>query len=190
MGIPTFKSITVEEYLEMEVLSEEKHEYYQGEIFAMAGASDEHNKIVGNTFGELYVKLKGKSCRPYVADLRMAVKQNAFYTYPDISVVCGKLEKTDDKFDTATNPTVIIEVLSESTKDYDRGTKFKLYRDIPYLKDYIMIDATGQVGLEHFSLNADGLWVLQEYDTIEEFVQIPSLNVTLALSDIYAEVYG
>jgi Uma2 family endonuclease len=190
MGIPTFKSISVEEYLEMEILSEVKHEYYQGEIFAMAGASDEHNKIVVNTLLSLGNQLKGKPCRPYVSDLRMAVKQNLFYTYPDISVICGKLEKTDDKFDTATNPTAIIEVLSESTKEYDRGTKFKLYRDIPYLKDYIMIDATGPIGLEHFSLNAEGLWVLQEYNNIEESVFISSIDVGLALSDIYAEVYG
>ncbi|HMP29996.1 MAG TPA: Uma2 family endonuclease, partial [Saprospiraceae bacterium] len=139
------------------------HEYYQGEIFAMAGTSEEHNKIVGNTFGELYIQLKGKPCRPYVADLRTAVKQNAFYTYPDISVICGKLEKTDDKFDTATNPTVIIEVLSESTKDYDRGTKFKLYRGLVHLRDYILIDSTGKVGIEHYTLNTNAQWVLQEY---------------------------
>ena len=153
MGIPTLNTISVEEYLEMEANSEVKHEYYQGEIFAMAGASDEHNKVVVNTLGELYGKLKGKNCRPYVADLRMAVKQKLFYTYPDISVICGKLEKTDDKFDTATNPTVIIEVLSESTKDYDRGSKFKLYRDLITLKDYILIDATGQKSIEHYTLN-------------------------------------
>ena len=190
MGIPTTKAFSIEEYLEMEINSDIKHEYYQGEIFAMADTSDEHNKIVVNTLGELYSQLKGKPCRPYVADLRMAVKQNAFYTYPDISVICGKLEKTDDKFDTATNPTVIIEVLSESTKDYDRGTKFKLYRDLEHLKDYILIDSTGRMAVEHFSQNTYDQWVLQDYNHIEQTIFIPSIDVKLAISDIYNEVYS
>ena len=190
MGIPILKTISVEEYLEMEVNSEIKHEYYQGEIFAMAGASDEHNKVVVNTLLSIGNQLKGKPCRPYVADLRMAVQQKLFYTYPDISVICGKLEKTDDKFDTATNPTVIIEVLSESTKDYDRGSKFKLYRDLATLKDYILIDSTGLMGIEHFSLNENGHWVLHEYNAENQTIYIPSIDVTLLMSDIYAEVYS
>ena len=190
MGIPAKKNVTIEEYLEWEDASDTKHEYYQGEIFAMAGASVEHNIICGNTYGELYSKLKGKKCRPYIGDLRIAVKANSLYTYPDISVICGEIEKTDDKFDTATNPTVIIEVLSESTKDYDRGSKFKLYRDIPQLKDYILIDAIGNVMVEHFSKNDNEIWELREYDNISKQFSIPSIDVALQLSDIYEGVYG
>lgn len=190
MGISAKKNVTIEEYLEWEDASDTKHEYYQGEIFAMAGASLEHNIICGNTYGELYSKLKGKKCRPYIGDLRIAVKANSLYTYPDISVICGEIEKTDDKFDTATNPTVIIEVLSESTKDYDRGSKFKLYRDIPQLKDYILIDAIGNVMVEHFTKNENEIWELREYDDLSQKFPIPSIDVTLQLSDIYEGVYG
>lgn len=189
MGVPSHKGVSIEEYLELEANSDTKHEYYDGEIFAMAGETIEHNKICENTYGELYLKLKGKNCRPYVNDLRIAVKRDKLYTYPDISVFCGELQKTDDKFDTATNPTVIIEVLSDSTKDYDRGSKFKFYRNIDQLQDYLLIDATGIVGVEHFSKNQNGLWVLKEYKELEEMLYIQSIDTSLVLSDIYASVY-
>jgi Uma2 family endonuclease len=189
LGIPSHKGVSIEEYLELEANSDTKHEYYDGEIFAMAGETIEHNKICGNTYGELYLKLKGKNCRPYVNDLRIAVKRDKLYTYPDISVFCGELQKTDDKFDTATNPTAIIEVLSDSTKDYDRGSKFKFYRNIDQLQDYLLIDATGIVGVEHFSKNQNGLWVLKEYKELEEMLYIQSIDTSLVLSDIYAGVY-
>jgi Uma2 family endonuclease len=104
-------------------------------------------------------------------------------------VICGEIEKTADTFDTITNPTVIIEVLSDSTKDYDRGSKFTLYREIPHLKEYLLIDATGKVSVEHFSKNTDGLWVLKEYKEMDNAVFIPAIDVTLLVSDLYSGVY-
>lgn len=189
MGIPAKKEVSITEYLEWEQNSDVKHEYYQGEIFAMAGATVEHNKIVVNSLIALGSQLKNKNCRPYVNDLRVAVEANSLYTYPDISVICGDIQKTDDQFDTATNPTVIIEVLSESTKDYDRGSKFKLYRDIPDLKDYILIDSTGSVLVEHFSKNEENNWILRDYSNIEDKIDIPSIEVSLQLNDVYLDVY-
>ena len=118
------------------------------------------------------------------------VKSNSLYTYPDISVICGEIEKTDDKLDTATNPTVIFEVLSDITKDYDRGSKFKLYRDIQHLRDYILIDATGSVFVEHFSKIDGESWVLHDYKEISQAFTISSIEVTLHLRDIYDRVYA
>lgn len=189
MGIPAKKGVSISEYLQWEQKSDVKHEYYQGEIFAMAGASVEHNKIVVNILIALGRQLKNKNCRPYVNDLRIAVEANTLYTYPDISVICGEIKKTDDQFDTATNPTVIIEVLSDITKDYDRGSKFKLYRDIPQLMDYLLIDSTGSVMVEHFSKNANGIWELREYRSIDDKFTIPSIQTLMDLIDIYEDVY-
>ncbi len=124
------KKYTIEEYLEMESTATEKHEYYQGEIFAMSGPKVSHNIIAGNTFGSLMYKLKGKSCRPFNSDQRIHIEKNTLFTYPHISIICGDIITLNNDDWNILNPTVIIEVLSPSTKNYDRGEKFRLYRDI------------------------------------------------------------
>ncbi|MFZ1525877.1 MAG: Uma2 family endonuclease, partial [Saprospiraceae bacterium] len=134
MGLPEKQYFTPEQYLESERLALEKHEFYLGEIFAMSGASFRHNQIFKNTYGNLFNKLKGKPCQPYGSDLRIHIPNNSLYTYPDISIICGKPEMTDTVKDTITNPSVIIEILSKSTYDYDKGQKFTLYRDIDSLR--------------------------------------------------------
>ena len=143
MGKAELQYISEQDYLNAERLALNKHEYFQGEIFAMRGASFPHNKVFSKLFGALAWKLKGKRCTPYGSDLRIHIPSNTLYTYPDISIICGEIESTDDKFDTATNPSVIIEILSASTRDSDRGSKFTLYRAIETLKEYILVDATG-----------------------------------------------
>ncbi|MBK9256187.1 MAG: Uma2 family endonuclease [Saprospiraceae bacterium] len=189
MGHPEKKSVSEYEYLEMEISSLEKHEYYQGEIFAMAGATVEHNRIATNITGEIYAKLKGKNCNVFNSDLRIHVESNSLYTYPDISVVCGEIEKLPDTFDTVTNPTLIIEVLSASTKDYDRGTKFMLYRDILSLKEYTVIDSTGNIHIEKWYKGEDGLWILNEFKSMEDVVKLESLHIDLNMEDVYRGVY-
>jgi Uma2 family endonuclease len=186
---PEKKYISVEEYLDLEIHSLEKHEYYNGEIFAMAGATVEHNRIVSNTLIELGARLKGKDCVPYASDLRIKAEQSNLYTYPDISIICGDIKKSDDKFDTVTNPTVLIEVLSDSTKDYDRGSKFLIYRNIPSLQEYLVVDSTGAIMVEKHSRNQDGSWQLTDYDSKTDKVQLKSIGVELPLSDIYLGVY-
>ena len=116
MGAQELIYITPEEYLATERLASEKHEYFQGEVFAMSGASFAHNDIFTNTFFEVASKLKGKKCRPYGSDLRVHIPKNSLYTYPDISVICGKIEPADGKFDTATNPSVLFEILSMASR--------------------------------------------------------------------------
>ena len=178
------QKFTIEEYLEIENAAVEKSEFYKGEIFAMSGAKLTHNIIATNTMIALGTKLKGKSCNPFGSDQRIHIPKNTLFTYPDISVFCGKVETlNDDEFNTL-NPTVIIEVLSPSTKNYDRGDKFKLYRDIPSLKEYILIDSES-ISIEAFKINSSGFWELQEYKSVDEQLSLPSLQLDIAMSEIY-----
>jgi Uma2 family endonuclease len=182
---PKYNYISQEEYLEMERAALEKHEYYQGEIFAMSGASLKHNEVFSNLFGEIQGKLKGKNCKPYGSDLRIHVPKNSLYTYPDISIICDKANLTDDKFDTATNPAVIIELLSKSTRNYDRFEKFSLYRDITSLKEYILVD-TQKIHIENYVRNANNTWQLTDYNVISDNLIITAVNISVSIADIYA----
>ena len=187
MGVAELSYISPADYLALERASDVKHEYYKGEIFAMSGASVAHNKVFSNFFGELAYQLKGKECKPFGSDLRIHIPSNSLYTYPDILVICGEIEKTDDTFDTVTNPVILVEILSPSTRDYDRGTKFTLYRDISSLREYILIDSE-RVSIEHFYINKAGNWELCEYKTPADEVNIASIGCTLKASDVYAGV--
>ncbi len=179
-----YNYISAEEYLAMERIATEKHEYYQGEIFAMSGAFFKHNRVFSNLFGEIQSKLKGKNCVPYGSDLRIHVPKNSLYTYPDISIICDKADLTDDKFDTATNPAVIIELLSKSTRNYDRFEKFSLYRDIASLKEYILVD-TQKIHIESYVRNADNTWQLTDYNAITNSLIITAVNISISIADIY-----
>lgn len=176
------KLLTTEEYLAFERDSIEKHEYYKGEVFAMSGAGTTHNIIFSNLFGEIFTKLKGKSCKPYGSDMRLHIPENTLFTYPDISIYCGNMKQVDDN--NALEPTVLIEILSPSTRNYDRGGKFKLYREIPSLKEYILVD-TESVNIEVFRINPSAHWELEEYKTIGESLNIPILKLSVPLNDIY-----
>jgi Uma2 family endonuclease len=153
------EKISIEDYLQMENTEVVKHEYYQGEIFAMSGAKVPHNKISGNIYATLHAKLKGKKCKPFNSDQRIHIPSNTLFTYPDISIICGEIITLNDDDYNVLNPTVIIEVLSNSTKNYDRGEKFKLYRDIKTLKEYILVDSES-IHVEVFRLNENGHWEL------------------------------
>jgi len=178
------RKYTIEEYLEMENAATEKHEYYQGEIFAMSGAKVPHNAITTNLLASLWNKLKGQACKPSGSDQRIHIEKNSLFTYPDISVVCGPIITLNDDQYNVLNPTVIIEVLSPSTKTYDRGDKFKLYRDIPTLKEYILVDSESY-SIEDFYVNEQGNWELNECRRIEETLVFNSIDVSLALAEIY-----
>ncbi|SRR5258706_128011 len=177
---------TVEEYLQFEKTSSEKHEYFKGEIFAMAGAGPRHNLIFSNLFGDLAYKLKGKTCRPFGSDFRVHIPENTLFTYPDISIVCGDIISSNVDQDSVTNPTVIIEILSPSTKDYDRGGKFLLYRDIPTLKEYILID-TGAIFIEAHRINKSGHWELEDIKGSEATLNIEAVGLSFPLKEIYED---
>lgn len=187
MGAPELKFITEAAYLEAERVALDKHEYFKGEIFAMSGASLAHNEISINCVFELKNKLKGKPCQPYGSDLRVHIPLNSLFTYPDISIYCGEVETIDDKFDTATNPSVIIEILSPSTRNYDLGQKFALYREIETLKEYILIDSE-KVNVLKYSKNDDDSWLLVEYKSMDDFITINVAGIEIQVKDIYENV--
>jgi Uma2 family endonuclease len=175
---------TIEEYLEMEELATEKHEYYQGEIFAMSGAKHQHNVVKKNIYSSLLSKLKGKPCQPWDSDSRVHIQKNTLFTYPDISVVCGDPEFLNNDEWNLLNPTVIIEILSPSTKNYDRGDKFNLYRDIPSLKEYILVEPE-KISIEAFYINQNGQWELREYKNLNDILEIKAIQFAMPLMDVY-----
>ena len=178
------EKISIEEYLEIENAAVEKHEYYQGEIFAMSGAKVSHNNISGNLFVALANKLKGKKCKPYNSDQRIHIQSNTLFTYPDISIICGEIITLNNDDYNVLNPSVIVEVLSKSTKNYDRGEKFKLYRDIATLREYILVDSES-IHIEVFRLNENKHWELEEYSSLESSLAIMSIAETISLREIY-----
>ena len=179
--------LSPEEYLAAERLAPVKSEYVNGEVFAMAGASVQHVLIAANLVGELRAQLKGRDCRVFSADLRVKVSDSGLYTYPDVAVVCGPLVFDDDRQDTLLNPMVLIEVLSESTKDYDRGGKFELYRALDSLREYVLV-AQDRPHVEHFLLQDDGRWLFEETNQPDASVALPSIGCVLALREVYDKV--
>lgn len=186
MVAKTQKKWTVEEYLAFERASEEKHEYYAGEVFAMSGASRRHNLIITNTIISLGSQLAARPCEVYPSDMRVKVS-TLKYTYPDVSVVCGDPLFMDGTFDTLLNPTVIIEVLSDSTEDYDRGKKFKHYMGIASLREYVLI-AQDEARIDHYVRQAQGDWLLSVATDPMAAVYLPSIECALALTDVYRKI--
>jgi Uma2 family endonuclease len=182
---------TIEDYFAIEEGSEIKHEYFDGEVFAMAGASLRHNLITGNVFASLRTRIAGSSCRAFGSDLRLRTP-GGLLTYPGVSVICGRVELSRvDRLDTVLNPIVIVEVLSESTRDYDRGQKSRLYREIPTLLDYVLVEQS-RVYVEHLSLKSaaadratDDSWTRRIYEDMGQVASIASLSVDLPLGEIY-----
>lgn len=179
--------LSAEEYLETEEHAQCKSEYYHGELFAMSGASHSHNLITGNVFASLYHSLRNSDCFVYGSDMKIEVDKARHYTYPDISIVCGDARFAADRDDTVTNPVVIVEVLSESTRDYDRGSKFTAYRNIPSLRDYLLIDQYS-FHVEYFFKDENGRWGLEEYRSEDDCFLIRSVNAQLCLKQIYHRV--
>jgi Uma2 family endonuclease len=179
---------TAQEYLAWERLQPTKHEFFQGEIFAMAGATREHNLIVLNIGAELRNALRKKPCEVYPSDMRSNITTTGLYTYPDAIVVCGKPEFVDDTHDTLLNPKVVVEVLSESSESYDRGKKFEQYRSIASLAEYVLV-AQDHVLVEHFSRQPDGSWLLREARAGGRIV-LPSIDCTIEVDEIYLNVFG
>ncbi len=179
--------LTPEQYLEIERKAECKSEYYQGEMFAMSGAKFAHIQIVGNVMRHLGNQLQGRHCQPLSNDMRVCVKPSGLYTYPDVVVVCGKPEFLDSEVDTLLNPTVIIEVLSPSTEAYDRGQKFKLYRTLQSLAEYLLLSSR-EVSAELFTRQPDDQWLLSAKSSMEDSIHLKSLDCRLLLSDLYDRV--
>ena len=179
--------LTPDEYLEFERHSEEKHEYLDGEIFAMSGAKRNHNKIVANLSGLLWRDLKGRECEFYPNDMRVFVPKTGLYTYPDLVIVCGEPKFRDNVPDTLVNPVLLIEVLSDSTEGYDRGKKFQHYRSIESLKEYVLVSQT-EARIEKYLKQGDGFWVLSEAVGLDSSITFESIESELPLAEVYDKV--
>jgi len=179
--------LTIDDYLTLERTSPQKHEYYAGEIFALAGGSVAHNLIATNITGMLYNQLRRRPCTVYASDLRVKIPATGLYTYPDIVLVCGELHFEDDHQDTLLNPMVIIEILSPSTENYDRGKKFQNYRTIPSFTDYLLVNQNNQY-IEHYQRQSNYQWLLSEYKTADARMHIVSIDCTVLLEEVYEKV--
>lgn len=179
--------MTEGEYLEFERADEIRHEFLDGDIFAMTGASEAHNLIAGNFFAILHLQMRGRSCKLYFADMRVKVPLSRLYTYPDITAVCGEAKFGDGYLDTLLNPVLIVEVLSPSTERYDRGKKFQFYRDLPSLQEYVLV-AQDSPRIERYVRQADDVWQLTDVKGFEAHLELVSIGCTVALADVYEQV--
>ena len=179
---------TLEEYLELDHNSEEKIEYWDGYVFTLAGGSQKHDQIQSNTHFALRTKLRGKPCRVFLSDMRLEVPDYPPYRYPDLSALCGTpIFRNLGKQDLLTNPSVIIEVLSDSTTDFDRGYKFTYYKSIESFTEYILI-AQDRPHISQFVKQAENSWVNHEFNNINDTFYLESLDCELPLTEIYENV--
>lgn len=179
--------ITPEEYLHRERKADFKSEYYRGEMFAMAGASANHNLIVLNAGSSLREQLKDRPCRVYPSDLKLKIKSTGLYTYPDLTVVCGEPQLESDVGDVLLNPVVIVEVLSESTETYDRGKKFEQYRTVDSVMHYVLI-AQDRFSIDCFSRQPDGSWSLASCQGPDGKIHIETVGCELVVAEVYDKV--
>lgn len=174
------------EYLEFERASETKHEFWNGTIYAMAGASRKHVRITSNIHGNLFMQLRESPCEPFASDLRLRIGKKNAYVYPDVMVACGEAKFDDSQLDTLLNPTLIVEVLSESTDRHDRVTKLQAYRNIDSLRDYLLVSQDSMF-VERYT-RQDELWLYETYNTPEAEIALTSVGCVLRLADIYARI--
>jgi Uma2 family endonuclease len=177
--------LTPEQYLEIERAAEYRSEYFNGEMFAMAGASEAHALIVTNFVRELSTRLRGRPCRVYSNDIRVKVDRTGLYTYPDVVIACGEIQFEDDRRDTLLDPVVVVEVLSPSTAAYDRGIKFGHYKTISSLSEYVLV-AQDRVHVEHFVREPDREeWLYTALTNPGQTLHLPALGVDVPVSEIY-----
>lgn len=182
------RKYTLEEYFDLELSTNERFEYFDGEIFSMSGVSEQHAQLEINFIASLSGDLRGRPCRVFPANMRIKVPSLPPYRYGDVSVVCGQpvFEKIGG-VDVLTNPTLIIEVLSDSTEAYDRGDKFTHYKSIVSLREYLMA-AQHRPHLTQYVKQEDGSWSYAEVNELSATIQLPSIDCALELSEIYRDV--
>ena len=179
--------LTVAEYLTFERKSESKHEFFDGELFAMTGGTPAHSLIASNFIREAGNALKDRPCVVYTSDLRVKVNATGLYTYPDVTIVCGEQKFDDDQSDTLINPTIVVEVLSKSTASYDRGPKSKHFRKIDSLQALILIEQDCPV-VEVYCRQSDGKWILSDATELTDSIAIEPIGISIPLTEIYRNV--
>ena len=181
---PRLNNVSPDEYLAMERASVEKHEYFDGYVVAMSGARLKHNQVAANLLIDIGGFLKDKKCQVLPSDMRVATPARDAYMYPDVSIVCDEPKLEDDKFDTLLNPVVVFEIWSPSTQKHDKGYKLFHYKNIPSLKEYIMIDTAKRM-VHIIRKEANGAWRFEEInDTVAE-LHIQTINLKISFTDLY-----
>lgn len=180
-------TMTVDEYLAFERTSDQRHEFDGVEIYAMAGGTEQHNMISGNVYASLHLVFRRRTCRVYNSDMRVHMPLTGLYTYPDVSALCGEPIFRDTVRDTLLNPGVIVEVLSPSTETYDRSKKFRNYRTLPSLQEYLLIEQDA-VDIEHYVRQPNGSWSVEYLSDLEGSLYLASIDCTLEIADIYDKV--
>jgi Uma2 family endonuclease len=186
-SVPEKRRISLHDYLSWEERSGGKHEFYRGELFAMAGASPRHNRIAGNIFAYLHAKLEGRECVPYASDQRIRINAVDLSTYPDVSVTCGGIKLDDTDRHAITNPRVIFEVLSKSTENYDRGPKFEAYQNLESFQEYAVVYQT-EAKVIHYVRQSDGSWTYRLLVGIQETLRLESIGCELSIDLIYRNI--
>jgi Uma2 family endonuclease len=185
--VQEIRTYSPEEYLELEIPSVDKHEYIDGEIRLMPGGMPNHNRIINNLSAALNFAFKGKLYEAFVTDQRLWIPRKRIYTYPDIMIIQGDLQLQEGRKDTLVNPSVIIEVLSKSTQNYDKGDKFTVYRSIPSFQEYVLVDQYS-MHVEHYVKTEQRKWIFQEYDEVDNVLAFESLPFEILLTDLYDKV--
>ncbi len=187
MSTASKQPLTPQRYLELERIAQTRSEFYCGEMFAMTGASRTHNRISLNVARRIDEQFDGRPCEVYQSDMRVKVSASGLYTYPDVVATCDAPQFEDEEVDTLLNPQVIVEVLSDSTEAYDRGTKFGHYRKLDSLQEYVLISQES-ARVERYTRQPDGQWLLWSTEEMSDTLAISSIGCTLKLADIYARV--
>lgn len=184
--------ISVEEYIQLERESDTRYEYHDGDIYALAGGTLNHGKLCGNIYAELRSKLKeaGADCKAFTGEIKLCIEKKNAYVYPDSMVVCGAIETSNDDENSVTNPVLIVEVLSKSTADYDRGDKFYLYRQLPALQEYVLIEQDKPVVEIYYKKEHSDLWRITRYEGLDKTISLRSLQVEISMSDLYFDIEG
>jgi len=180
--------LTPDQYLEIERQAPYKSEYWQGVMFAMAGASRQHDVLAGNLFASLHQQFRGRPCEVYKSDMRVYLPATGLYTYPDVVAVCGPGAFADDHVDTLINPSFLAEVLSPSTEAYDRGRKSEHYRTMESLQEYLLI-AQDRIHVELYTRQQDGTWLLREANQLQDIVQLRSIGCHIHLLELHEKIH-
>jgi Uma2 family endonuclease len=181
------KQYTPAEYLTLEDQAEFRSEFHDGEIIPMTGGSFNHNRIINRVCAYLLNALRNKPYEPFSSDVRLWIPKYRKFTYPDIMVVQDQPIPYENRTDTLVNPRVIIEVLSKSTEEYDQGNKFKYYRSIPDLQEYLLINQY-ELDIQHYAKTESGLWIFQAYESMENAINLTSINIEVTVPTIYEGV--
>ncbi|MEB3123626.1 MAG: Uma2 family endonuclease [Snowella sp.] len=187
MPAQTKITYTPEEYLAIEISSETRHEYINGEIIPMTGGTPEHNEIASILNAILRTNLKGKPYSIFIADQRLWIPEKKLYTYPDVMIAQRPIQLQIGRKDTVINPIFIAEVLSQSTKNYDKDEKFSAYRTIPSFQEYLLIDQSSQ-HIEHYSKSGFNQWIFSEYNNSEDYINLTSISCKISLLEVYDDI--